>query len=195
MDPAKPPATEPQPNDSINRAMMYDRAFSPEECDTVIQLARQISSQDGVLDANSESYRQVRKSSVRFVDYEPGLQWVFAKLRNLALTANQAYRFEIVGFRERLQLAEYGVGDHFDWHMDMSGGATSLRKISISVLLSDPADFEGGDLEFFRTPARPQDRSRGAAAVFPSFLPHRVAPVTRGSRFSLVAWIAGAPFR
>jgi PKHD-type hydroxylase len=176
--------------------LRYERAFSPQECDAIIQQALAVPSQEGVLDSkNNPSYQHVRKSSVRFIDNEPALGWLFLKLRNLALHANQSYRFDFLGFRERLQVAEYGVGDHFDWHLDLTAGPSSLRKLSISVLLSDPADFEGGDLEFFRTPAAPGDRSRGLAIVFPSFLPHRVTPVTSGKRLSLVVWVAGPPFR
>lgn len=196
MQTTKPPEQVAQPNEYLNTVSKYQGAFSPEECDAVIQLARAAPSQDGVLDSkHSENYRKTRSSLVHFIDYSPAFDWVFAKLRDLTINANQSYRFDIHGFRERLQVAEYGVGDHFDWHLDLSGGPTSTRKLSVSVFLSDAADYEGGDLEFFRTPACPTDRKRGTAIIFPSYLPHRVTPVTRGKRISLVAWIAGPPFR
>jgi PKHD-type hydroxylase len=196
MQTTKPPEPAALPNDFINVALTYESAFSPGECESLLALALGLPSQDGVLDsANRDVYRQVRKSAVRMIDFEPNIEWVFVKLRDLALNANQSYRFDIHGFRERLQVAEYGVGDHFDWHLDLTGGPSSLRKMSISVLLSDAASYEGGDLEFFRTPAGRLGRNRGAAIVFPSFMPHRVTPVTRGTRFSLVAWIAGPSFR
>jgi PKHD-type hydroxylase len=196
MQTMMPPEQVAQPNDYVNFVSKYQGAFSQEECDAVIQLAHAVPSQEGVLDSkNSENYRRTRSSSVRFIDYSPSHDWVFRKLRDLTINANQCYRFDIHGFRERLQVAEYGVGDHFDWHLDFSGGPTSTRKLSVSVFLSDAADYEGGDLEFFRTPACETDRKRGTAIVFPSYLPHRVTPVTRGKRISLVAWVAGPSFR
>ena len=183
-------------NEFINVALGYEGAFTAPECDAIVARAQVISAQEGVLDSkNNDNYRQARKSLVRFIDYEPEIAWVFAKLRDLAKHANQSYRFEIHGFRERLQVAEYGLGDHFDWHLDLTGGQSSLRKMSVSVLLSDPADYDGGDLEFPNTPAGKLGRNRGGAIVFPSFMPHRVTRVTRGKRISLVAWISGPSFR
>ena len=78
-----------------------------------------------------------------------------------------------------------------------SKGTFTLRKLSVSIQLSDPASYEGGDLEinmgsFSKTAAR----DKGALIIFPSYALHRVHPVTSGERHSLVAWIVGnAPFR
>ena len=71
----------------------------------------------------------------------------------------------------------------------------SARKLSITVQLSDPADYEGGDLEFFPQPRQPAVRDRGAMIIFPSFIAHRVTPISHGTRRSLVAWVSGTTFR
>jgi predicted 2-oxoglutarate/Fe(II)-dependent dioxygenase YbiX len=95
---------------------------------------------------------------------------------------------------EPLQLAEYAVGDGYDWHLDIGPGTADLRKLSASVQLSDPAEYDGGDLEIWGTGG--VDRARGTIIAFPSYIPHRVTAVTRGVRRALVAWAAGdAPFR
>ena len=71
-----------------------------------------------------------------------------------------------------------------------------LRKISISIQLSRPEDYDGGDLELmYGTEPQKLDRTRGAFIAFPSFMLHRVTPVTRGTRWSLVAWILGTRWR
>jgi PKHD-type hydroxylase len=98
---------------------------------------------------------------------------------------------------ETLQLAEYRAGEQgmYDWHLDIgSANNTSRRKVSVSVQLSNPNDYDGGDLEIWGSNNRV--REQGALIAFASYLPHRVTPVTRGVRRSLVAWAVGLhPYR
>ena len=90
----------------------------------------------------------------------------------------------------------YGSEDHFDWHLDFGPGAISERKLSITVQLSDEDAYEGGDLEFMVNKEYVKaPREQGTVIVFPSFIMHRVTPVTKGTRESIVGWIAGPPFR
>jgi PKHD-type hydroxylase len=98
------------------------------------------------------------------------------------------------GFQEPLQIAEYESGGHYDWHVDIGADITSGRKISASVQLSDGNGYEGGELEFLNVDSMDFPRSLGSVIIFPSYLPHRVKPVTRGIRRSLVVWVHGNPF-
>ncbi|MEM8798862.1 MAG: 2OG-Fe(II) oxygenase, partial [Pseudomonadota bacterium] len=127
-----------------------------------------------------------------------GYGWVYVGLCGVSKILNQqVFHFDITGFDTSIQVAKYESGDEgfYNWHMD-NGEKNSRRKISLSVQLSDPADYSGGDLELFYTmQARKADKSRGAAVAFPSFVMHRVTPVTRGVRYSLVVWIAGPRWR
>ena len=83
----------------------------------------------------------------------------------------------------------------YDWHTDFAG-ITPRRKLSISVQLSRPEDYDGGDLELlFTSSPYKAARERGKFIVFPSFCLHRVTPVTRGTRWSLVAWVLGTRWR
>lgn len=83
------------------------------------------------------------------------------------------------------------------WHLDLGGDNLSTRKLSFSVQLSHPDEYDGGELELnlaHSTVVAP--RTQGTLVVFPSFLVHRVAPVTRGVRRSLVSWASGThPYR
>ncbi len=117
-----------------------------------------------------------------------------SELAEVILRANEKfYRFEISS-TQHPQLAEYGEGDGYDWHLDIGPGAAALRKLSMSVQLSDQNSYDGGDLEIWGSPPAP--REQGSVTVFPAYMLHRVAPVTRGVRYSLVVWAAGAvPFR
>jgi hypothetical protein len=105
----------------------------------------------------------------------------------------------LTDFAERAQVARYGAEQaaHFDWHSDIGAGALAARrKLTMVVQLSDPASYAGGVLEVWPDGhVREALRSRGTAAVFPSFLLHRVTPVTAGERWSLTIWAHGPAFR
>ncbi|MDB2656544.1 2OG-Fe(II) oxygenase [Crocinitomicaceae bacterium] len=80
--------------------------------------------------------------------------------------------------------------------MDFGAAEISARKLSVTVQLSDPDEYEGGDLEFMinhKTVKAP--RKKGTIVVFPSFIMHRVTPITKGTRQSIVGWVSGPPYR
>ena len=140
----------------------------------------------------------LRQSAV--TPLHPGLaetQWFFNKISQLAGQINsERYRFELLGFYEPVQIAEYSEGDFFDWHMDFGNNASSNRKLSISVQLSDTNEYEGGDLQFMvNTDVVNAPRSAGTAVIFPSFVQHRVSPITKGKRRSIVGWVSGNPYK
>ena len=103
------------------------------------------------------------------------------------------YDFRLVGVEHPVQLLWYGAesADRYVAHMDI-GPVSSLRKLSFSLLLSDPATFDGGDLSF-STPF-PLARTQGTLTIFPSFLQHAVTPATRGDRFVIVGFAVGPSF-
>ena len=96
---------------------------------------------------------------------------------------------------EPYQIAKYQVGEFHNWHQDGLGplrkGEPQTRKITMSLQLND--DYEGGELELF--PHEPMKFTRGTMVFFPSFQPHQVHPVTKGTRYSLVVWYIGNPWR
>lgn len=176
-----------------------EKFFSPEECDRVLGLLKQYPLQDAVVQTN-ESLKyagEIRKSRVTFLPWVQELSWVFQRLASGVLEANKSlYNFNLAGFTEGLQLAEYANGAFFDWHQDSGRDAFSIRKLSIVVQLTDGKSYEGGDLEFiYSREAQRAVRTRGALILFPSYVVHRVTPLTAGVRHSLVGWVSGPPFR
>jgi predicted 2-oxoglutarate/Fe(II)-dependent dioxygenase YbiX len=140
----------------------------------------------------------VRRSRVVFFGMEPKYRWLYERIWVAAQECNRSFfGIDITGVEANVQLARYDSSDNgfYDWHTDFAG-FRPLRKLSFSVQLSASADYEGGDLELWAA-NRPQVavRERGALIAFPSFTLHRVAPVTRGTRWSLVAWILGNRWR
>lgn len=113
--------------------------------------------------------------------------------------ANQSagWNYELIS-QEPTQIGRYKSADegHYDWHMDSSPPKEGIqRKLSISILLSDPSDFEGGELQFKNTEDQKILTKQGSIIVFPSFIEHKVTPVTKGVRYSAVTWSSGPSFR
>ncbi len=134
----------------------------------------------------------VRQTDV-FIIHED-FDWVDKLILQCAKSANEQFDFNITGLMERPQLLKYSAPSKgYDWHLDIGMGDASTRKISISILLNE--DYEGGNLSFFTDGETDIKPDLGTAIAFPSYLPHRVLPVTKGVRWSLVCWIAGEPFR
>jgi PKHD-type hydroxylase len=136
----------------------------------------------------------VRRSRVVFLGREQKYEWLYQRLWAVVEECNRRFFcVDVVGVETNLQLARYDGTESgfYDWHTDFAG-ARPLRKLSISVQLSNSEDYEGGDLElqYGHVPEK-LERARGTLIVFPSFTLHRVTPVTRGARWSLVAWILG----
>jgi PKHD-type hydroxylase len=100
---------------------------------------------------------------------------------------------------QSVQVSVYTEGGHYDWHSDYgaSKNGNFTRKLSASVLVSDPSEYEGGDLEMidYHGNIITTPKQMGSIIVFDSRIPHRVTPVTKGRRVSLVTWMYGPKLR
>jgi predicted 2-oxoglutarate/Fe(II)-dependent dioxygenase YbiX len=144
------------------------------------------------------SNAEIRRSQVVMLGPEAQYRWLYERVWSAALECNRLFfGVDISGVEGNIQLARYDSSDHgfYGWHTDFAD-IRPLRKISVSIQLSRPEDYDGGDLELmYGTEPTKLDKTRGAFVAFPSFMLHRVTPVTRGTRWSLVAWILGARWR
>lgn len=142
----------------------------------------------------------IRRARLCWLDESAGAGWVLERIMAAVRETNRTrFGFDLTEFAERMQLAWYGAetGGHFDWHVDIGDGPVARRrKLTIVVQLSDPSGYEGGALQT-NADARIREapRARGGATLFPSFVLHRVSPVTRGARRSLTTWVHGPAFR
>lgn len=173
--------------------------FTAEECSRIIGLQRtlgadvaRIAGRDGARGERSvdPGIRDTQRTHIL-----PGAsqRWIFDRLTALVERENAAHwRFRLTHL-EPPQLLTYPTGGHYGWHTDLGAtGLMALRKLSLTVQLSDGADYEGGELEVQvggRTVSPP--RPVGSAILFPAWQPHRVTPVTAGTRHALVCWIIG----
>ncbi|GGG79936.1 hypothetical protein GCM10011415_31540 [Salipiger pallidus] len=174
-------------------------AFSPVDCDRLIDIARNAPASDARLVGRQRDHNQ-RRSDLVWIDDVPEADWVMDRIIDTVRLANrEVYGFDLNAFHESAQVARYGAErqGHFDWHSDIGDGRlASQRKLTLVVQLSDPGDYEGGTLEIMPSANPiPASRDRGAATIFPSYLLHRVTPVEQGERHSLTIWAHGPAFR
>lgn len=174
-------------------------ALSAEDCDRAIALAQGAQLRDAGLVRQTKDH-DIRRADIAWLDDLPDGGWLMDQLIGVVAEANRsAFGFDLTDFAESAQIARYGAErqGHFDWHSDIGAGALAAkRKLTIVVQLSDPDAYEGGTLEL-RPDSNVQQapRLRGVATVFPSFVLHRVTPVTAGTRWSLTLWAHGPAFR
>jgi PKHD-type hydroxylase len=137
--------------------------------------------------------KELRRTNVVWVDQMSVMGCV---CNQYIQAANQSANWNyIIDSSEKVQLGKYELNGHYDWHKDthVPGLDNRQRKLSISILLND--EFEGGELEFKDlTKEQQPTMKQGSIIVFPSFLEHRVNPITSGVRFSSVAWVSGPAF-
>jgi len=212
----------------------FQSALSPKFCQQLIDYGKQhqpeMAVTGGVTDKletggklskkDINNIQKKRKSDIVWIND----RWVYKEIHPYIHEANRnaGWNFDW-DYSESCQFTKYGVGQYYGWHCDswevpykrkQNDDGTwpqdhgKIRKLSVTISLNDPSEYEGGNLEFdFRNQTDwernkkaaikscTEIRPRGSIIVFPSFVWHRVAPVTKGTRYSLVIWNLGYPFR
>jgi PKHD-type hydroxylase len=175
--------------------------FTPEQCRLIINAGHQQKPEQAKI-GGSQSGKHDTKKRVTTISWIP-----FAKMpemykvieRQISIVNLNHMMFEGVQITEPAQFTEYPKGGFYDWHMDLNPfGATGehpIRKISMTCLLSDPSEFKGGDLAFEDGKDNKIKLQQGQAIFFASFMRHRVEPIKKGIRRSLVMWFGGPPFK
>jgi PKHD-type hydroxylase len=141
----------------------------------------------------------IRSSRIMWIFDEKKFNYLYEEMADIINNINDnCYNYSLYGF-ESFQYSEYHASEngHYTWHIDTSihGAQKHVRKLSFSVGLNDASEYGGGELEFRMGPNTIQYRlKKGQIIVFPSFLLHRVAPVTKGVRKTLVGWSRGPNF-
>lgn len=178
----------------------WEGAFTDQELDWLQNQAVRAEHQAQVGgDPSGDDLKKIRRSQVSWMSKSQDNAWVFEKLAHAASSLNaQFFRFDLTGFGEPLQLTNYDQSEHgmYGWHVDYGGRIGPSRKLSLVLQLTDPSQYEGGNLEI-QTGGNPIQvrKQRGLIAAFPSYVLHQVTPVVKGSRQSLVAWISGPAFK
>jgi PKHD-type hydroxylase len=170
----------------------FDKALSKDFCEYVIKS----------IDWNNTEAAKVNRiincqidPAARITDiyWEELLSPIGCVVQSYIVEANRIWNYNIHRL-EKVQLSKYEVGGHYDWHMDSKVPVNDeQRKLSVSILLNE--DFAGGGLVIEPNKDENVLKSQGDIVVFPSFLQHKVLPVTDGTRYTAVSWAYGSTFR
>jgi PKHD-type hydroxylase len=184
--------------DHIHNWISAEKYFDDDECKKIIEYGNSLKKENAkILDEEYNKDNKTRKNKIAWITYNEDSAWIFQKLsHSIKILNEQCFKFDISGI-EDLQFTEYDAPDnHFSAHIDRSFG-TNVIKISISIQLSDPQEYEGGELIIFENDidGTVMTKEKGAFIAFPSFMMHKVNPITKGKRYSLVVWVTGSNFK
>ena len=186
-------------------AITIEPVFTAKECETIMSLGRQQDPIQGKVGGPTMAglhRANERTSMISWIPFEEKAMVPFySKIQKAMLAINRNhFGFEGMQFSEPGQFTEYKKGSFYDWHHDMfletvHANQTPIRKISMTLLLSNFSDFDGGELQFFKPENKTPPLQQGQIVFFASFIRHRVTKVTRGIRRSLVMWFGGPSFK
>ena len=171
---------------------MFDKALSKEFCEFIIADTAWQESDEAKVDRGNDSVKD-DVSRVTDILWQELYTPIGCVLQAYMAKANEVWGYHIHRM-EKIQMSRYQAGGHYNWHMDSKAPINNeQRKLSIVMLLND--NFAGGGLEIESHRGENVLKSQGDIVVFPSFLQHRVLPVTDGTRFTAVSWAYGPTFR
>ena len=200
----------------------FQKALTPRFCDELIKYG--ISKQEQLALTGNETnkknlsqkdikdLKKTRNSNITWLND----RWIYNEIQPYIHEANRLAGWNFNwDFSESCQFTKYKLNQFYDWHCDSWPNPYDnekdlnvhgkIRKLSVTCSLSDPKDYKGGELEFDYRNKNPNEKNnfkkckeilpRGSIVVFPSFVWHRVKPVTKGNRYSLVIWNLGYPYQ
>lgn len=179
--------------DKVNTYAFWNNAFSKEECQTIINIAKD----KGLVEGTTKEVSNARESKISWLYPTDNLDWVYRRVTDITLNLNERFfKFDLFGINEGLQFTNYQApsgkyGKHVDRSIDFP-----VRKLSISIQLTNPEEYNGGELYLYDDDKGTlMNKTQGTLIIFPSYVLHEVMPVTKGERNSLVTWVTGKQFK
>lgn len=176
--------------------------FTPSQCDSIIEEALKIPAFDSVVGVEKRSDGDWRRSKIRPILKSPAWNYLFEEIDKLVYQANKEWFGVDYSYLPGIQFATYDSTDQgcYKRHQDVFflSPKQTHRKLSVTVQLTDPSTYVGGELKFLDVGVHPKEenmRLQGTVCVFPSLIFHEVTPVTAGVRHSLAAWYEGPRWR
>ena len=183
--------------DQVNLYAFWKKAFSKKECQTIINIAKNKGLIKGAT-LNDNKTKDVRDSKISWLYSSDNIDWVFRRVTDITLNLNKRFfKFNLFGINEGFQFTNYKApsgkyGKHIDRAMNIP-----VRKLSISIQLTNPKKYEGGELKLYngKKEGSVMDKEQGTLIIFPSYTLHEITPITKGGRDSLVTWVTGKQFK
>ena len=176
--------------------------FTPEQCQNIINMGHQQKAEEAKVghkdgrDGKHDTKKRI--TTISWIPF-PAMPEMYKIIeRTMKQVNGNHFGYEGMTITEPAQFTEYPKGGFYDWHMDAEVNChyePPVRKISMTILLSNPSEFTGGDLEFMTEGNKPPNLIQGQAIFFCSIIRHRVSKVKKGRRQSLVMWFGGPPFK
>jgi PKHD-type hydroxylase len=181
--------------DQVNLYAFWNNAFSKEECQKIINIAKD----KGLIKGTTKGVtKDVRDSKVSWLYPVDGMDWVFRRVTDITLNLNERFfKFDLFGLNEGFQFTNYEApSGKYGKHVDRAINSP-VRKLSISIQLTNPEEYEGGELKLYdgEEEGIVMDKAQGTLIIFPSYVLHEVIPITKGTRNSLVTWVTGKQFK
>jgi PKHD-type hydroxylase len=183
--------------DTTENWAYWDNAFSPEECAKIIEIGKNKIPKTAAISSYNIVDNAVRESEIAWLYPNDNMEWVYRRVTDIVKSLNsQFFNFNLYGLIEGFQFTKYSApSGKYELHVDRILGIP-VRKLSITIQLSDPASYTGGNLALkIDHDPKIMPKEQGKLVAFPSYILHEVQPVTEGVRYSLVAWVTGEPFK
>jgi predicted 2-oxoglutarate/Fe(II)-dependent dioxygenase YbiX len=173
-----------------------ESAFTLNQCKSIIAMGNKLNLKEACVGTDENVNQSIRNCRTSVIPAAKCNHWIFEKIADCCRTLNSSfYNFHLSSLIEGIQFIKYDAPDGgYKPHVDSIYGGV-IRKLSISVQLSDGDEYEGGELIVHDGRELVLPRSVGTVAVFPSYALHEVRPITKGTRYSLVAWVTGDAFK
>ncbi len=183
----------------LNYFCHVTEVFPPEEVEKILDLEDLTQFMEGQVGSGSglsNTVKETRDCLVSFIQPSQHSEWLFSKFSQLVSQVNSDHFLEKIDMIETFQYTVYKENHLYSWHIDkMAFYRKKERKISATILLSDPSEYEGGEFQLIPqgdiTKPITFKPNKGDVIFFASWMPHQVAPVTKGIRKSLVSWVLG----
>lgn len=192
----------PQLHIPLEYLIVWRDGFNEKEIDDIIALGELSEFQKGSVGGKKIDDPRVdtdiRDTDIAWINPDPSSEWLYEKMKSFISRINyDKYQFDLDNI-QALQYGKYQSNGHYKWHIDSGPNLPVHRKLTFIVALSDVDSYEGGEL-LLNISGDPENAhsmkiEKGDIIVFPSFVPHKVAPVTSGVRLTLVTWATGPKF-
>jgi len=179
--------------DKVNNYAYWEKVFTEEECEKIIKIAKD----KGLIKGVTRGETDIRESQICWLYPDDNLDWLYRRITDIVLNLNDRFfQFDLHGIDEGLQFTNYKApSNKYGKHVD-KGFNCLIRKLSISIQLTDPKKYEGGELFLYEgEEGMEMKKEQGDLVLFPSYVLHEVKPVTKGERNSLVAWVTWKQFK
>lgn len=183
--------------------VIWQNLFTEEECDNIIAIGELGEFMKGRVGSHGagENNDDVRDSDITWIEPNDDTTWIFDRLAELVAKVNyDKFQLDLTRF-DGFQFSVYNPDQHYTWHVDTQALPRedgSFRKLSMSLMLSNPDEYEGGELGIADAGSTEHPKlfkhNKGTVIFFYSFVPHIVQPVTEGKRMALVTWAMGPKF-